>query len=103
MRTLFAPVLDRVKGMFDKVQGAVQPVTDVFSDYIGSGEAAVDATNLVKDAIDLAAGMVSGLLDGVSGIAQGFAGYVYLGTTECRDSNYFRCSYGRINHCSIGI
>lgn len=68
----FAPVLDRVKGMFDKVQGAVQPVIDVFSDYIGSGEAAADATNLVKDAIDLAAGMVSGLLDGVSGIAQGF-------------------------------
>ena len=68
----FAPVIDRVSDIFQKGKDAVQPLIDVLGDYIGSGEAASDITNILKDAIDVAAGIASTLLDGVNGIAQGF-------------------------------
>lgn len=71
-RDTFAPVIERMGDAFNKGKEMVQPFVDALGDYIGSGEAAADVTNLVKDAIDAAAGIVTGLLDGVEGIAQGF-------------------------------
>lgn len=46
----FSPTLDNLKAMFEAVKDKVQPFVDAIADYITSGEAAEDATNLLKDA-----------------------------------------------------
>ena len=68
----FSPVIDGIGGAFDRGRGLIQPFIDALGEYLGSGEAATDVTNVLKDAIDLAAGIATGLMDGVNGIAQGF-------------------------------
>ena len=68
----FSPVIDGIGDAFDRGRGLIQPFIDALGEYLGSGEAATDVTNVIKDAIDLAAGIATGLMDGVNGIAQGF-------------------------------
>lgn len=68
----FSPVIDGIGDAFDRGRGLIQPFIDALGEYLGSGEAATDVTNVLKDAIDLAAGIATGLMDGVNGIAQGF-------------------------------
>ena len=46
----FQPTLDNLKAMFDAVKDKVQPFIDKLTDYVKSGEAAEDATQLLKDA-----------------------------------------------------
>lgn len=47
----FAPILEDLSGAIQTVKDAVQPLIDKLKDYITSGEAAEDATNLLKDAV----------------------------------------------------
>ncbi len=68
----FSPVIEGIGDAFDRGRELIQPFTDALGEYLGSGEAATDVTNVLKDAIDLAAGIATGLMDGVNGIAQGF-------------------------------
>lgn len=68
----FAPVIDKVRDAFQRGKEAIQPFIDVLGDYFTSGEAAENITNLIKSAIDTAAGVANGFIDGVTGIAQGF-------------------------------
>ena len=68
----FSPVIEGIGDAFERGKEMIQPFIDVLGEYFGSGEAATDITNLLKDAIDLAAGVATGLVDGVNGIAQGF-------------------------------
>lgn len=68
----FSPVIEGIGDAFDRGKEMIQPFIDVLGEYFGSGEAAADITNILKDAIDLAAGVATGLVDGVNGIAQGF-------------------------------
>lgn len=68
----FSPVIEGIGDAFERGKEMIQPFIDVLGEYFGSGEAAADITNLLKDAIDLAAGVATGLVDGVNGIAQGF-------------------------------
>ena len=48
----FQPVFDNLSATFSAVQEAIQPFVDKLSEYVSSGEAATDATNFLKDAID---------------------------------------------------
>ena len=68
----FSPVIEGVGDAFERGKEMIQPFIDILGEYFGSGEAAADITNLLKDAIDLAAGVATGLVDGVNSIAQGF-------------------------------
>lgn len=68
----FSPVIEGIGDAFDRGKEMIQPFIDVLGEYFDSGEAAADITNILKDAIDLAAGVATGLVDGVNGIAQGF-------------------------------
>lgn len=68
----FSPVIEGIGDAFDRGRELIQPFVDVLGEYLGSGEAAADVTNVLKDAIDLAAGIATGLMDGVNGIARGF-------------------------------
>lgn len=68
----FSPVIEGIGDAFDRGRELIQPFIDVLGEYLGSGEAAADVTNVLKDAIDLAAGIATGLMDGVNGIARGF-------------------------------
>ena len=68
----FSPVIEGIGDAFERGKEMIQPFIDVLGGYFGSGEAAAEITNLLKDAIDLAAGVATGLVDGVNGIAQGF-------------------------------
>lgn len=68
----FSPVIEGIGDAFERGKEMIQPFIDVLGEYFGSGEAATDITNLLKDAIDLAAGVATGLVDGVNSIAQGF-------------------------------
>lgn len=68
----FAPVIESVGDAFQKGREMIQPAIEVLGDYFSSGEAAADATNLIKGAIDTAAGVATGFIDGVQGIAKGF-------------------------------
>ena len=51
----FQPAIENLKTAFDTVKDAVQPLIDKFTEYVTGGEGAEDATNLLKDAIDLLA------------------------------------------------
>lgn len=49
------PIFDDLESAFIYVRDALKPLVDKLSDYITNGEAAEDATNLLKDAIDFIA------------------------------------------------
>ena len=51
----FAPIFEDISSAFNAVKDAVQPLIDKLVDYVTSGEAAEDASNLLKDAIDFVA------------------------------------------------
>lgn len=59
----FQPTLNNLKKMFEAVKDKLQPFIDKLSDYIKSGEAAKDATELVKKAGEL-------LKDGFDALAE---------------------------------
>lgn len=47
----FSPVVDALGGLFEALGEFLSPVIDYFKDYVESGDAAEDSTNLFKDAI----------------------------------------------------
>lgn len=49
----FQPTIDNLKAMFEAVKDKLQPFIDKLSEYVKSGEAAEDATQLLKDAGNL--------------------------------------------------
>lgn len=51
----FQPALDGLREIFGEVKDAVQPYIDKLVEYVESGEAAEDATNTFKEAVDLLA------------------------------------------------
>ena len=55
VKETFAPIMGDLQTAFDNVKDKVQPVIDKLKDYIKSGEAAEDASNLLKDAADFLA------------------------------------------------
>jgi phage-related protein len=65
----FAPVIDALSGLFDALGEALAPIIDYFSDYVESGDASTDSTNLLKDAISL-------LADGLTVAIEGLTGFV---------------------------
>lgn len=69
MAEKFAPIMDDAAGAFKAVKDAVKPVIDRLKAYTASGEAATDATNLLKDAIDFVAEAYQFLKDAIDGAA----------------------------------
>jgi hypothetical protein len=61
----FQPTIENLKTAFDTVKDGVQPVIDKFSEYVTGGEGAEDATNFLKDAIDLLAEAATLVTDGL--------------------------------------
>ena len=55
MSESFAPIFEDVSYAFGVVKDAVQPLIDKLVEYVSGGEAAEDASNLLKDAIDFVA------------------------------------------------
>ena len=51
----WAPIFEDVSIAFNAAKDAVQPLIEKFVEYVSNGEAAEDATNLLKDAIDFVA------------------------------------------------
>lgn len=68
----FSPAIDTIKSAFGKAKDAIQPVIEKLKGYIDSGGLAKDATDFVKDSIDLLAGAANGVVGLIDGIAQGF-------------------------------
>ena len=62
----FSPVVDALKGLFDALGDALAPVIDYFKDYVESGDASTDSTNLLKDAIGLLADGLTTVIDGLT-------------------------------------
>ena len=62
----FSPVVDALKGLFDALGDALAPVIDYFSEYVESGDASTDSTNLLKDAIGLLADGLTTVIDGLT-------------------------------------
>ena len=65
----FSPVIDALSGLFDALGEALAPIIDYLSDYVESGDASTDSTNLLKDAISL-------LADGLTVAIEGLTGFV---------------------------
>lgn len=68
----FSPAIGKIKGSFDKVKEAVQPMVDKFKTYVTNGNLARDATNFLKGAIDVCAFAVNGIASGVEKVINGF-------------------------------
>lgn len=66
--TQFQPVLENLKTAFDNVKEAIQPLIDRFTEYVTGGKGAEDATNLLKNAIDLLAQAAILVSDGLVAI-----------------------------------
>lgn len=73
------PAVEKIKDAFDKLATALSPFKKKIEDYVSSGKAAEDASNLLDTALDLVAGgielaadAISGLVDFVENIVQGF-------------------------------
>ena len=73
------PAVEKIKDAFDKLATALSPIKEKIEDYVSSGKAAEDASNLLDTALDLVAGgielaadAISGLVDFVENIVQGF-------------------------------
>ncbi len=49
----FQPTLDNLRALFESIKDKLQPLVDKLSEYVKSGEAAEDATNLMKEAGEL--------------------------------------------------
>ena len=67
--TALQPTFENLKETFDTVQEAIQPIIDKIAEYITSGEAGEDATNILKEAFDFlaeAAEKVTGVIKTIS-------------------------------------
>ena len=73
----FSPVVDALKGLFDALGDALAPVIDYFKDYVESGDASTDSTNLLKDAISL---LADGLTVAIEGLTD-FVNWLDSGST----------------------
>lgn len=55
LSSTFAPVIENVKAIFERVKNAIQPLIDKFFEYKNSGGLATDATNVLKAALEYVA------------------------------------------------
>lgn len=68
----FKPAFEKISDAVDKVKEALHPYIDKLKDYITSGEASEDATNLLKDAIDFLADAVDAVISTIEGVVETF-------------------------------
>lgn len=61
----FQPTIENLQTVFNAVKDAVQPLIEKFTEYVTGGQGAEDATNLLKDAIDLLADAAKSVTDGL--------------------------------------
>lgn len=64
------PTIDNLKKMFEAVKDKLQPLIDKLTEYVESGEAAEDATNLLKDAGDLLKAAFDGLAEAAAWVTE---------------------------------
>lgn len=62
----FSPAFESLKDLFDAVTDALSPIIDALNDYIESGDASTDATNLFKDAVSFLADTFTTAIDGIT-------------------------------------
>jgi hypothetical protein len=68
--TTFKPAIERISDAFSDLKEELQPLIDKFTEYVESGEATEDITNVVKDAIDALTEIVIDVVDNLEKFAK---------------------------------
>ena len=98
----FQPALDGLRDIFNRVKDAVQPYIDKLSEYVKGGQLAEDATNALKDAIDLLADAAEWVVDKITKFTDWCAEHPKTVETITLVLGSFAVAWGLVN-TAVGI
>lgn len=77
------PAVDKIKDAFDRLSTALAPIKEKIDEYVSSGKAAEDASNLLDTALDLVSGAIELAADGIN-VLSDFIGNIIQGFKDMK-------------------